>query len=81
MLGIEILVESKNVGVLATILWLQATETNSGYLSKKGSTGREQHGEEVIQPRLERIVTKATLGNLGNLQGAGPFWRARYLRF
>lgn len=81
MLSMEILVESENIGVLATILWLQATETNSGYLSEKGSTGREQHGEEVIQPRLERTVTETTLGKLGNLQGAGPFWRARYLRF
>lgn len=81
MLSIKVLVESENIGVLAAILRLQATETNSGHSSEEGSTGREQHGEEVIQPRLERIVTKTTLGNLGNLQGAGPFWRARYLRF
>ena len=52
MLGREILVDTKDFEVLGTVLWLQATETNSGYLSKKEFTGRKWHEEEVIQPKL-----------------------------
>ena len=52
-----ILVEDGNLGLRDTILWLQAAQTGSGYLSKMEITEREQHGEEVTKPRFERTVT------------------------
>lgn len=48
-LGVGILVEDGNLGLRDTILWLQATQTGSGYLSKMEITEREQHGEEVTK--------------------------------
>ena len=72
MLGIEILVDNKDFEVLGTVIWLQTTETNSGYLSKKEFTGSKRHEEEVIQPKLWRILSKAMLGNPGSFRVPAP---------
>lgn len=72
ILGLEILVEDKNFGVLATILRLQATETNKQKeIYWESTTWRENNST-----RIGKNTHKAHAGESGEPSGCQPLQKS-----